>query len=167
MRIVWWAITAFVVFVLQSAVLPFMFNGVSQPNLIFVFVVLISLHTGPRSGMAAAILGGVVQDLIIGDYIGLHLLPYVLISFVCGSLGQSMERGQRFLSVVILLVATECCLILTCLFLWGAGQYVRILPYLLQYSIPMLMYHAVLALPVHHVVWSLRKEEPFGFVEYR
>ena len=25
--------TAFIVFILQSAVLPFMFNGVSQPNL--------------------------------------------------------------------------------------------------------------------------------------
>lgn len=51
-------ITAFIVFILQAAVLPFIFNGVSQPNLIFVFVVLMGLHHGQRVGIATALLGG-------------------------------------------------------------------------------------------------------------
>lgn len=50
--------TAFIVFILQAAILPFMFNSVSQPNLIFVFVVLMALHHGQRIGIITALLGG-------------------------------------------------------------------------------------------------------------
>ena len=39
--------TAFIVFILQSAVLPFMFNGVSQPNLIL-SLIHISEPTRPK-----------------------------------------------------------------------------------------------------------------------
>ena len=41
-------VTAFVVFILQGSVLPFLFGGVTQPNLIFLFVVLMSLHHGKK-----------------------------------------------------------------------------------------------------------------------
>ena len=44
-------ITAFIVFILQAAVLPFIFNGVSQPNLIFVFVVLMGSITASASAL--------------------------------------------------------------------------------------------------------------------
>ena len=47
--------TAFIVFILQAAILPFMFNSVSQPNLIFVFVVLMALHHGQRIGIITAL----------------------------------------------------------------------------------------------------------------
>ena len=70
--------TAFIVFVLQSAVLPFIFNGVNQPNLIFVFVVLMALHHGQRIGIWTALLGGFCQDVVIGNFFGLHLLPYLV-----------------------------------------------------------------------------------------
>ncbi|WP_337518487.1 hypothetical protein [Megasphaera sp.] len=49
--------TAFIVFILQAAILPFMFNSVSQPNLIFVLVVLMALHHGQRIGIITALLG--------------------------------------------------------------------------------------------------------------
>lgn len=60
-------ITVFVVFILQSSVLPFIFDGVTQPNLIFLFVVLMSFHYGQRIGVITALLGGFAQDVVIGD----------------------------------------------------------------------------------------------------
>ena len=133
--------TAFIVFILQSAVLPFMFNGVSQPNLIFVFVVLMALHHGQRIGIITALLGGFCQDV---------------------------DKDQWVLTLLIVLGATEVGLALTCGFLFLAGQYINIAAYLLEFSIPMLVYHGILALPVDHIVWHLRREDAFyGFPGYR
>ena len=148
--------TAFIVFILQSAVLPFMFNGVSQPNLIFVFVVL------------TALLGGFCQDVIIGNFFGMHLLVYLIVALVCSYLGRDIDKDQWVLTLLIVLGATEVGLALTCGFLFLAGQYINIAAYLLEFSIPMLVYHGILALPVDHIVWHLRREDAFyGFPGYR
>ena len=161
-------ITAFIVFILQAAVLPFIFNGVSQPNLIFVFVVLMGLHHGQRVGIATALLGGFCQDVIIGNFFGLHLLVYLIVTLVCSYLGRNIDKDQWILTLLIVLGATEAGLILTCGFLFLAGQYINVAAYLLEFSIPVLVYHGILALPVDHVVWRLRRSDTFyGFPGYR
>lgn len=161
-------ITAFIVFILQAAVLPFIFNGVSQPNLIFVFVVLMGLHHGQRVGIATALLGGFCQDVIIGNFFGLHLLVYLIVTLVCSYLGRNIDKDQWILTLLIVLGATEAGLILTCGFLFLAGQYINVAAYLLEFSIPVLVYHGILALPVDHVVRRLRRADTFyGFPGYR
>ena len=140
--------TAFIVFILQAAILPFMFNSVSQPNLIFVFVVLMALHHGQRIGIITALLGGFCQDVIIGNFFGLHLLVYLIVALICSYLGRDIDKDQWVLTLLIVLGATEVGLVLTCGFLFLAGQYINIAAYLLEFSIPMLVYHGILALPV-------------------
>ena len=46
MRKTYCIITALVVFILQSVVLPRVFNGIVQPNLILLFVIIVSLRFG-------------------------------------------------------------------------------------------------------------------------
>ena len=87
-------ITALIVFILQSSVLPFIFGEVTQPNLILVFVVLIALHMGQKMGITTALIGGFCQDVIIGNFFGVHLLPYLIIAFVCGAIGENIDRDQ-------------------------------------------------------------------------
>ena len=168
--------TAFIVFILQAAILPFMFNSVSQPNLIFVFVVLMALHHGQRIGIIhgqrigiiTALLGGFCQDVIIGNFFGLHLLVYLIVALICSYLGRDIDKDQWVLTLLIVLGATEVGLVLTCGFLFLAGQYINIAAYLLEFSIPMLVYHGILALPVDHIVWHLRRDDAFyGFPGYR
>ena len=154
-------ITAFIVFILQAAVLPFIFNGVSQPNLIFVFVVLMGLHHGQRVGIATALLGGFCQDVIIGNFFGLHLLVYLIVTLVCSYLGRNIDKDQWILTLLIVLGATEAGLILTCGFLFLAGQYINVAAYLLEFSSPVLVYHGILALPVDHVVGRRRRADTF------
>ncbi|MCI1823463.1 MAG: rod shape-determining protein MreD [Megasphaera sp.] len=158
---------ALAAFILQSSIFPFIFNGIYQPNIIFVLVVLIALHHGQRAGIIAALLGGFCQDVIIGNFFGLHLLPYLVIAFICSAMGRNVEREQWLLSLVIVLVATECCLLLTCGVLLMSGQFVKVMAYLFEYSVPMLVYHGILALPLDHFVWKLRREDAYGFFGYR
>ncbi|KMO87857.1 rod shape-determining protein MreD [Megasphaera cerevisiae DSM 20462] len=159
---------AFIAFILQSAVFPFIFNGISQPNLIFVFIVLVALHHGQRIGIIAALAGGFCQDVLIGNFFGIHLLPYLLIALICSYIGRNIDKDQWILTLLIVLGATESCLILTCIVLLMSGQFVNIASYLFEFSIPMLIYHGILALPVDHIVWKLRREDSYyGYREYR
>lgn len=162
-------ITVFVVFILQSSVLPFIFDEVTQPNLIFLFVVLMSLHYGQRIGVITALLGGFAQDVVIGNFFAIHLLPYILIAMICGYLCRYVEREQSLLTVLIVLGATEACYIFTWIVLVLSGQYVRIIPYLIEFSFPMLVYHGILALPVDHIVGKLHDHDMmyYNFMNFR
>ena len=99
-----------------------MFNSVSQPNLIFVLVVLMALHHGQRIGIITALLGGFCQDVIIGNFFGLHLLVYLIVALICSYLGRDIDKDQWVLTLLIVLGATEVGLVLTCGFLFLAAS---------------------------------------------
>ena len=161
-------LAAFSVFILQSAVIPFVCNGISQPNLIFLFVVLMALRYGQRAGVVTAVLGGFCQDVVIGNFFGLHLLPYLIIAVVCSYLGRVIDKDQWIVTILIVLGATECCLFLNCAVLFISGQFIHVAAYILEFTIPMLIYHGILALPVDHVVWHLRRGDVYyEYVGYR
>lgn len=162
------AVTAFVVFLLQSTVLPFIFNGVSQPNLIFVFVVLAALRHGQRFGIGTALLGGFCQDVVIGNFFGVHILPYLVLAFLCGYIGRHVDRDQSIVTILLVLGATEVNLLLTGGVLALTGQYVHIVSYLVEFSVPMLLYHGVLTPFADRAVSSLHREEGmYGYIGYR
>ena len=101
MRKTYCIITALVVFILQSVVLPRVFNGIVQPNLILLFVIIVSLRFGQRKGTGVALLGGFLQDVVIGNFFGIHILPYLLVAALSSYLGRSSFcpcRDNSFLS---------------------------------------------------------------------
>lgn len=153
--------TAFVVFMLQSAVLPFWFDGVTQPNLIFVFVVLMALRYGQKAGLWTAVLGGLCQDVIIGNFFGIHLLTYILIAMICSRMGKHVEPSQWQLVLLIVLGATEVCLLLYGAVIFMSGQFIHVMAYLVEFSIPMLVYHGIIAIPVDCAVRKLRRDDAF------
>ena len=167
MRRVYTFITAVIVFLLQSVVLPRIFNGVEQPNLIFIVVVLVALRFGQRIGIGAALIGGFVQDVVIGNFFGIHIVPYLVLAFAASYVGRMVEDGQRLLVILLLLVATELNLVLTYAVLALSGQFISLPAYLAQYSIPLLLYHGILVLPADKAVRKMRNEEMYlGFTSY-
>ena len=97
MRKIYCLVTGIGVFLLQAMILPRLFNGVVQPNVIQLAVILISLRYGQRMGLGIAIIGGFVQDVVIGNFFGVHLLPYLAIAFICSYVGRLLEKGQYIL----------------------------------------------------------------------
>ena len=94
MRKTYCIITALVVFILQSVVLPRVFNGIVQPNLILLFVIIVSLRFGQRKGTGVALLGGFLQDVVIGNFFGIHILPYLLVAALSSYLGRWIDAGR-------------------------------------------------------------------------
>ncbi len=152
---------AFAVFVLQSSVLPFLFNGIIQPNIIFLFVVLTALRHGRRAGIAAALLGAVCQDIVIGNFFGIHLVPYLIIAVVCSYIGLSIDKEQWIATILIVQGATVICLFLNCAVLLLAGQFIHGAAYLVEFTVPMLIYHGILALPADYVVCRLARDDMY------
>ena len=70
------AFLSFLVFLVQSSVMPFFFSGLHQPDLWLVVIVLATLIFDNKTAMTLALVGGLLTDLVTGNLFGLHLLPY-------------------------------------------------------------------------------------------
>ena len=94
-------------------------------------------------------------------------MPYLVLAFAASYVGRVVEDGQRLLVILLLLVATELNLVLTYAVLALSGQFISLPAYLAQYSIPLLLYHGILALPADKAVRKMRNEETYlGFTGY-
>lgn len=68
-----------VLFLLQSALLPFWWPSLHLPDLWLATVVLWTVFYGPKAGIYPALLGGLVQDIVVGNFFSLHLAGYLLV----------------------------------------------------------------------------------------
>lgn len=54
--------------ILQGSVIPFFFDGISQPDLWLVFIIISAMVFPVKYAYVLSIVGGLVQDLIIGNF---------------------------------------------------------------------------------------------------
>ncbi|EFD93312.1 rod shape-determining protein MreD [Veillonellaceae bacterium DNF00751] len=158
---------AVVLFFLQSTLIPFLFDGVTQPNVFFLAVILIALQYGRKAGIVTAVVAGFVQDVVLSNFFGLHLIPYVILAAISSYIGRAGDKEQRILTVVTVLGATEVSLLLYCLMAFVSGQYVQPAAYMAEFAMPMTVYHLVLVLPAEYVVGKLRRQDSYyGYRRY-
>ena len=71
------------------------------------------------------------------------------------------------LLVLLVLVITEAYLVFTYLVLSLSGQFVSFIPYLAQYSVPLLVSHGILARFADRIVRKMYREDAFfGFMSF-
>ena len=70
---------SFGLFLLQSAILPFIFNGISQPDLWLVSIIIVAMIFKFDFAIIFALIAGFIQDLVISNFFGLHIFPYLII----------------------------------------------------------------------------------------
>lgn len=150
---------ALLFFLLQSVIIPLFCNGVTQPNIIFLAVLTMALQYGKRAGVLTALLGGFIHDVVISNFFGIHIVVYVIIAWICGYLGKSLDEKYGLITWLIALGATELSLLLNSVVLILAGQYVNILVYVWEFSVPMLIYSGIFVVPVAYVIGTLRDTE--------
>ena len=64
---------SFGLFLLQSAILPFVFNGISQPDLWLVSIIIVAMIFKFDFAIIFALIAGFIQDLVISNFFGLHI----------------------------------------------------------------------------------------------
>ena len=95
-----------VIFLLQSSFLPFIFNGVTQPDLWLTVIVLASLVVDKKSALLLAAIGGLLQDVVTSNFFGLHLLPYLGITLLFLKFGRDRYNRHWYVSLFAVLLAS-------------------------------------------------------------
>lgn len=88
-----------VIFLLQSSFLPFLFNGIMQPDLWLTVIALSSLVVDRKTAILLAAIGGLLQDVVTSNFFGLHLLPYLGITLLFLKFGRDRYNKHWHISL--------------------------------------------------------------------
>lgn len=72
----------------------------SGPDLLLLFVIFNGMFTGSTKGAAGGFALGLLQDLYLGRFIGLHALSKMLVGFMAGRLTKSIFKENLWVPVL-------------------------------------------------------------------
>ena len=144
----------------QAQVFPLLFQGTWMPNLLLAWMGAIAMVKGRRPALFAAAGAGIVQDVLISNVFGLHLLPYIAGTFVLTMRSGTVYKEQWYMSALAVLFLT---------LIDGAMQFGMILvgdlsigfEYIVRTVLPTGLPNAALASCLHRVVWSMERREEY------
>lgn len=143
---------------LQGSVIPFFFDGISQPDLWLVFIIISAMVFPVKYAYVLSIVGGLVQDLIIGNFFGLHLLAYIVITFIFVKFVKGKYNRNWYVSVISVIVGSLEFMGISTLVMWIAGVPLVSFLYLLYIGVPFIGYNAVCAFLLHRPLWYFKIE---------
>jgi rod shape-determining protein MreD len=152
------AVICLMIFLLQSAFLPFLSNGAWLPDLWLVTVVISLLAYDRYIALMFAVIGGVLADIGTGNFFGLHLFPYVLAMVV--AVFYIREKYHRRIFTSFLFVAMASCLYIPAMWfvIWMAGGEIAFRDYVWYRGLPMMILNVLAVFFVHPLLWSVKKE---------
>jgi rod shape-determining protein MreD len=88
---------------LQTTVVPFVWAGKSNLDLVLVVVVYTALQFGPTTGMLTGAAAGMAQDALSGGIIGVGGLAKTIVGFLAGVIGSQFIVTNSLPRFVVLL----------------------------------------------------------------
>lgn len=152
-------ILTFSIFLFQSSFIPFFFNGIFQPDLFLVIVTLSAIMLDRRSALILSFTGGFLQDIVIGNMFGLHLLPYLVIVLFLLDFGRKRYNRHWYVSIAVVLISTIVYFIISGLIMRLSGIH-SISLYSYLYAVPVTAaMNGCCALIFHNLMRVFKKEE--------
>ncbi|MFO7815818.1 MAG: rod shape-determining protein MreD [Halanaerobiales bacterium] len=71
-----------------------------EPDFMLVLIIVISILEGPKTGLLMGIIGGLLQDIFLGNFISINTLIKGPLAFVSGLLEGKFYKGNYFLAPV-------------------------------------------------------------------
>lgn len=151
-------VTVVVLFILQASVIPFLFNGIFAPDLWLVFITLAAFILDRNSTIMMALVGGLLQDIVIGNLFGLHVLPYLCISILFIKYVREKYNKHWYLSSFAVIVSSLLYIVLSRIILIWAGVPLESLKSILYLGVPFALWNGLVAVIFHHILWAMRIE---------
>lgn len=134
---------ALAAFLLQTTVLQQMRTGCALFNLTLIVTVAVSLRWDRSSALAAALTGGVLQDLFFSPALGLHVLIYATAAGLITSIkGQFFKESPATPLLMILFATLYYYMILIGVY-YFAGRHFELPAVLLKLAGPELLYNSL------------------------
>lgn len=156
-------LSGFLVYFIQAQLLPAIFHTNWLPNLILTIVVMVTLFKGRRMGLMVAVIGGIVHDVLISNFFGLHLFPYVLVVYVLSTIKHRLYEERWYWSSAIVAICTLLDGLIRSIMLLASGSDIHIWAYIWHMVIPVLFWNGLLAAIIHGMLWW-RKEDDQDYI---
>ena len=152
----------FLIYFIQAQLLPAIFHTNWLPNLILTITVMVTLFKGRRMGIVVAIVGGIVHDVLISNFFGLHLFPYVIVVYLLSAVKHRIYEERWYWSSAIVAICTLLDGLIRSFMILASGGDLHLVVYLLHMVVPVLFWNGVLGAIVHGLLW--RKEEQQDYI---
>lgn len=130
--------------ILQATIFPSLSIGGVKPDLLLIFVIFSALLDGPKTGIKAGLLIGLLQDLACGKFLGLYTLSKLGTGFVVGLIETRIFKENYLVPVVVLFFGTVLHEFLYMFLAQLVGQSVEFAAGWWTLVLPLALYHAVL-----------------------
>ena len=161
MRNLAYFIIGVITFFIQGQVLPMIMPTNWIPNLVLVWVGIITLIHGRRAGLIIAAIGGIVHDVLISNFFGMHLFPYIILVYVLSLVKSKIYEEQWYVSFILVALSTLVDGILRILMLYMVRVDIMALPYLWHLVLPAMVVNGILGIVLHIILWRLEVREEY------
>lgn len=153
-----WLCLAASLFLLQSAVLPFLLYGGWMPDLWLAAAVISVLAFDRKTALTFALAGGAAQDIVAGNFFGLHLFPYLMVTLLTSFFMRERYNRKWLVSVLSVAAGTAVYFVFLWLVVAVSGGRVDIPAYAVYRGLPQIGANALAALVLHNVLWNMKRE---------
>lgn len=147
-----------VVFLLEASVFPFFFGGMWQPDLWLTILIIGSLIFSKEWVIGWTLAGGFVEDLIISNYFGLHLFPYMVVAAIIYGWARTRFNKHWYVSVAAVMAGSLLFMVIVGVIGVFSGEALEIPSYFLYKCVPFMMMNGTAALFLHRPLWGMKYE---------
>lgn len=130
---------------LQTSVLEVVAVAGVKPDLVMLIVVLNGFLLGPREGAFLGYIGGMVEDLFLGEYIGLNALSKMIAGYLAGIAGERLYKENILIASGVTFFSAFAGLLVNYLLLFYLNLHVSPYYALLRMALPTAIYTSLLA----------------------
>lgn len=156
-----WTLMLLSVIIIQSLVVPRWFPYSWAPHLLLDIALVVTVLKGRSHGMMLAVLGGIVQDVMIGNYFGLHVVSYAIVNYMLGAMQGSVYEEQWYASAGWTGLGVALVMMLQIGLLWIVQEPIVMTTYIWNHGIPSIGIDALVGIVVHKLVWRWEEKDEY------
>ncbi len=152
------ALYVILLYVVQSSLLTLIaYRGIG-PDLMLLVTVSYAFLRGMRYGGLMGFSTGLLQDLAMGTFLGIHAFSQLLIGLFFGRFSNRVFKEQFFLPVFASVAAIVANYFILALLMVLLGYRFNLVGNMESMLVPMLVYQLAFAYPVHRLTYALDKK---------
>lgn len=156
-NIIKWIVFVVVLYALQTSFFPLMsYHGIS-PDFMLLLTTSYAFLRGPEQGAMMGFATGMMKDLAMGSFLGMHAFTHLLLGYLCGRLANRVFKEQFFLPVFASLAVTAANYFILALLMVLLGYRFNPVSNVQYMLLPMLIYQLAFAYPVHYLTYNMDK----------
>lgn len=134
-----------VLVICQTTVLDYVTVYGIKPDLVMLLVIINGFLLGPRQGAFLGFIGGVIEDLFCGSYIGMNALANMSAGFLAGAAGERLYKENTLVVCGVTFLAALAGLLVNYLLLHYLDINLPFFQTLARIMLPTALYTALLA----------------------